>query len=129
VDYYDLVSDPVDLSLIAARLASGTYYATLDMFIADLTKMVANCKYYNAPATPWYTCAHKVSTWVSEYLARHVLVGPTPPPPPPKAAPSPLVPGAGEGEEASGAAAAEDGETAPAPPDAAGAGAASGSVS
>jgi hypothetical protein len=125
VDYYDLVSDPVDLSLVAARLAARTYYATLDMFIADLTKMVANCKYYNAPATPWYTCAHKVGQWVSEYLARHVLVGP-PPPPPAKAAPSPVVPGAGEGEEVPVAAA--EGPAAPTDSAGAGAAAASGSV-
>lgn len=43
-DYYDIIKDPVDLSLVATRLGCGTYYRTLDMFMADLRRMFANCR-------------------------------------------------------------------------------------
>ncbi len=36
--------DPVDLSLINQRLKSGQYYLTLDIFIADLRRMLNNCR-------------------------------------------------------------------------------------
>jgi histone acetyltransferase len=42
-DYYDIIRDPIDLSLIEAHLHEG-YYLTLDMFAADFRRMIANCK-------------------------------------------------------------------------------------
>lgn len=43
-DYYDVIKDPVDLSLIAARLKGGAYYFTLDIFLADFRRMFNNCR-------------------------------------------------------------------------------------
>jgi hypothetical protein len=34
----------VDLLLIGGRLASKAYYASLEMFVADVRKMCDNCK-------------------------------------------------------------------------------------
>lgn len=45
LDYYDIILDPVDLSLIAGRLASRQYYISLEMFVADVRKMCDNCKW------------------------------------------------------------------------------------
>jgi histone acetyltransferase len=44
LDYYDIILDPVDLLLIGGRLASRSYYASLEMFVADVRKMCDNCK-------------------------------------------------------------------------------------
>jgi histone acetyltransferase len=43
-DYYDVVRDPVDLSLVKCRLGTRSYYLTLDMFVADVRRMLANCR-------------------------------------------------------------------------------------
>ena len=38
------MQDPVDLSLIASRLRSQSYYLYLDIFVADFRRMFTNCK-------------------------------------------------------------------------------------
>ncbi|WIA13916.1 hypothetical protein OEZ85_002487 [Tetradesmus obliquus] len=68
LDYYDIIADPVDLLLIGGRLASKAYYASLEMFAADVRKMCDNCKYYNAASTPYYQCAVKVQSFMDNYL-------------------------------------------------------------
>ncbi|KAF6263907.1 histone acetyltransferase [Scenedesmus sp. NREL 46B-D3] len=68
LDYYDIIHDPVDMLLIAGRLASRAYYASLEMFVADVRKMCDNCKYYNAQSTPYYQCAVKVQNYLDNYL-------------------------------------------------------------
>jgi hypothetical protein len=40
----DLIKDPVDLTLIAHRLESKHYYWGLEMFVADLRRMLNNCR-------------------------------------------------------------------------------------
>lgn len=44
LDYYDIITDPVDLSLVAARLNTKQYYISLEMFVADIRKMCDNCR-------------------------------------------------------------------------------------
>eukprot|EP01094_Clydonella_sp_ATCC50884_P002880 TRINITY_DN12202_c0_g1_i2.p1 TRINITY_DN12202_c0_g1~~TRINITY_DN12202_c0_g1_i2.p1 ORF type:complete len:793 (+),score=237.86 TRINITY_DN12202_c0_g1_i2:135-2513(+) len=56
-DYYVVIKDPIDLSLIEARLSEGNYYITKNIFYADLRRMVENCKLYNKEDTVFYKCA------------------------------------------------------------------------
>lgn len=81
------VQDPIDLSLIKRRLQSRRYYLTLDIFTADLKRMFANCKLYNAVDTVYYKLSTKleasfeyllgmsIMTWLSN-TARHEFVFP-----------------------------------------------------
>lgn len=46
-DYYDVIKNPMDLSTMQKRLDDGHFYFTKDIFIADLRRMVENCKTYN----------------------------------------------------------------------------------
>ncbi|KAF8066203.1 GCN5 [Scenedesmus sp. PABB004] len=75
LDYYDIIADPVDLSLIGARLGSGAYYVSLEMIVADVRKMCDNCRYYNAQTTPYYACAVKVQAALEAFLDRTVVDG------------------------------------------------------
>ena len=40
-----VIKDPVDLSLMEARLKRRDFYLTLDIFIADFKRMMSNCRY------------------------------------------------------------------------------------
>lgn len=44
LDYYDIIIDPIDLSLMRSRLGCGQYYVSLEMFVADMRKMCDNCR-------------------------------------------------------------------------------------
>jgi hypothetical protein len=44
LDYYDVIIDPIDLSLMRSRLGCGQYYLSLEMFVADMRKMCDNCR-------------------------------------------------------------------------------------
>lgn len=44
LDYYEVVIDPVDLSLMRSRLDCQQYYVSLEMFVADMRKMCDNCR-------------------------------------------------------------------------------------
>lgn len=44
LDYYEVVIDPVDLSLMMSRLGCQQYYVSLEMFVADMRKMCDNCR-------------------------------------------------------------------------------------
>jgi histone acetyltransferase len=67
------LQDPIDLSLIRKRLDSGTYYLTLNIFVADVNRMCANARVYNAAETVYYKLANKVEALLEEYLHAHVL--------------------------------------------------------
>jgi histone acetyltransferase len=45
LDYYDVIIDPIDLSLMRSRLGCQQYYVSLEMFVADLRKMCDNCRW------------------------------------------------------------------------------------
>lgn len=58
-DYYEVIRFPIDLKTMTERLRSR-YYVTRKLFVADLQRVIANCREYNpqtastaaAPA-PW----------------------------------------------------------------------------
>lgn len=47
IDYYDVIKNPMDLQTMQERLDEGWFYVTKEIFIADLKRMVENCKTYN----------------------------------------------------------------------------------
>ncbi|OSX79498.1 hypothetical protein BU14_0076s0054 [Porphyra umbilicalis] len=47
IDYYDVIKNPVDLSSIQTKLTAGGFYVTKEIFLADLKRMVENCRTYN----------------------------------------------------------------------------------
>ncbi|GMH37399.1 hypothetical protein BSKO_05272 [Bryopsis sp. KO-2023] len=72
-DYYDLVKNPVDLSLMQSRLDSRQYYLTLDILKADFQKMFNNCRYYNATDTIYYKLANRLEGFVEEYFRKCIM--------------------------------------------------------
>lgn len=47
IDYYDVIKNPMDLQTMQKRLDEGWFYVTKEIFIADMKRMVENCKTYN----------------------------------------------------------------------------------
>lgn len=47
IDYYEVIKNPMDLQTMQNRLDEGWFYVTKEIFIADLKRMVENCKMYN----------------------------------------------------------------------------------
>ncbi|GFR48401.1 hypothetical protein Agub_g10295 [Astrephomene gubernaculifera] len=72
-DYYDVIKDPISLDVMEERLASASFYITLDIFTADLRRLFENCRFYNAPDTIYYKLANKLESQVNTYLSSHVL--------------------------------------------------------
>ena len=46
-DYYEVIKEPIDLSLIQRRLESHKFYKTIDIFVADVLRMFENAKVRN----------------------------------------------------------------------------------
>lgn len=63
-DYYDIVLDPMDLSMINDRHRLGDYYRTKDMMRADLLCIVNNCKLYNKSGSEFYEAAESLERQV-----------------------------------------------------------------
>jgi len=55
-DYYDVIKFPMDLQTVRSRLVEG-YYSTRSLFVADMSRIFANCRTYNGPNTEYYRCA------------------------------------------------------------------------
>ncbi|CAI5512496.1 unnamed protein product, partial [Closterium sp. Naga37s-1] len=58
-DYYDIIKDPIDLKTMQKRLEAESFYVTIDMFVADMRRMTANARTYNAPDTIYFKCANR----------------------------------------------------------------------
>eukprot|EP00803_Ostreobium_quekettii_P010853 evm.model.scf_529.6 EVM.evm.TU.scf_529.6 scf_529:70579-77369(-) len=72
-DYYTIITDPIDLRTIEERLVSGSYYITLEIFLADLRRMWHNCRTYNSDNTFYYKCAEKLDKFVSKFVGARVV--------------------------------------------------------
>jgi len=55
-EYYKIIKFPMDLHTMTERLKSG-YYSCVRLFIADMRRILANCKMYNERNTDYYRCA------------------------------------------------------------------------
>ncbi|KAM9967351.1 hypothetical protein ACTFIW_001435 [Dictyostelium discoideum] len=61
--YYTTVKDPVDLQMISDRLATGNYYITKNIFLADLKRMCNNCREFNGENSPYYDNADRLEKY------------------------------------------------------------------
>ncbi len=68
--YYKVITDPIDLSMIEDRLKSKTYYVTRDLFVADLRRMLQNCKAFNDAQSSYYKCATALEAFIEERLKK-----------------------------------------------------------
>ncbi|XP_057293322.1 histone acetyltransferase KAT2A-like [Hydractinia symbiolongicarpus] len=73
-DYYDIIKYPMDLQTMEDRLKS-CYYSTKKLFVADMSRIFANCRTYNGPDTEYYRCAGVVERFflskLKEFYAGH----------------------------------------------------------
>ncbi|XP_025083493.1 nucleosome-remodeling factor subunit BPTF-like isoform X4 [Pomacea canaliculata] len=66
-DYYKVIKEPMDLSMVENRVASKTY-AKLSDFVKDVTKIFDNCRLYNPTDSPFYQCAEVLETYFVQKL-------------------------------------------------------------
>jgi len=71
-DYYDHVKFPMDMKTMGERLKSN-YYVNKRLFIADMKRMITNCKAYNAPETEYFNCATNLEKYFQIKLRDHAL--------------------------------------------------------
>uniref|UniRef100_A0A8C7KS76 Histone acetyltransferase n=1 Tax=Oncorhynchus kisutch TaxID=8019 RepID=A0A8C7KS76_ONCKI len=56
-DYYEIIRFPIDLKTMTERL-KNRYYVTKKLFIADLQRVITNCREYNPPDSEYCKCAN-----------------------------------------------------------------------
>ena len=71
-DYYDIIKDPLDLSVIKERLQRRPpFYVSLDMLRADVCRMCENCRLYNGDGdgNPYWACAVRLEQFARARFA------------------------------------------------------------
>ncbi|KAL6477040.1 hypothetical protein MHYP_G00155390 [Metynnis hypsauchen] len=66
-DYYGVIKEPMDLSTIEQRIQKR-FYNKLTEFVADMTKIFDNCRYYNPSDSPFYQCAEFLESFFVQKL-------------------------------------------------------------
>uniref|UniRef100_A0AAX7UPU4 Bromodomain PHD finger transcription factor n=1 Tax=Astatotilapia calliptera TaxID=8154 RepID=A0AAX7UPU4_ASTCA len=66
-DYYRVIKEPMDLSTMEERLQKREYIK-LTEFVADMTKIFDNCRYYNPSDSPFYQCAEVLENFFVQKL-------------------------------------------------------------
>uniref|UniRef100_A0A671PBK2 Nucleosome-remodeling factor subunit BPTF-like n=1 Tax=Sinocyclocheilus anshuiensis TaxID=1608454 RepID=A0A671PBK2_9TELE len=66
-DYYGIIKEPMDLSTMEERL-QNRFYSKLTEFVADMTKIFDNCRYYNPSDSPFYQCAEFLESFFVQKL-------------------------------------------------------------
>lgn len=68
-DYYEVIKDPIDLSMIRARLhRRPAYYVSVHMLLADMSRMFENCRMYNGELAPYFDCALRLEQFARARL-------------------------------------------------------------
>ncbi|KAK2829595.1 hypothetical protein Q7C36_017585 [Tachysurus vachellii] len=62
-DYYDIIKFPIDLKTMTERL-KNRYYVTKKLFIADLQRVITNCREYNPPDSEYCKCANTLEKFL-----------------------------------------------------------------
>jgi len=70
-DYYEVIKDPVDITLLEKRLKAKNYYITKEIFMSDLKRMCDNCRIYNREDTEYYKCANDIQNEFLKKASRH----------------------------------------------------------
>uniref|UniRef100_A0A671KD35 Nucleosome-remodeling factor subunit BPTF-like n=1 Tax=Sinocyclocheilus anshuiensis TaxID=1608454 RepID=A0A671KD35_9TELE len=66
-DYYGIIKEPMDLSTMEERIQKR-FYSKLTEFVADVTKIFDNCRYYNPSDSPFYQCAEFLESFFVQKL-------------------------------------------------------------
>ncbi|XP_013922486.1 PREDICTED: nucleosome-remodeling factor subunit BPTF [Thamnophis sirtalis] len=66
-DYYGVIKEPMDLSTMEERILKR-YYKKVTEFVADMTKIFDNCRYYNPSDSPFYQCAEVLESFFVQKL-------------------------------------------------------------
>uniref|UniRef100_A0A8C1YJR6 Bromodomain PHD finger transcription factor n=1 Tax=Cyprinus carpio TaxID=7962 RepID=A0A8C1YJR6_CYPCA len=66
-DYYGIIKEPMDLSTMEERIQKR-FYSKLTEFVADMTKIFDNCRYYNPSDSPFYQCAEFLESFFVQKL-------------------------------------------------------------
>uniref|UniRef100_A0A3B1J7Y0 Nucleosome-remodeling factor subunit BPTF n=1 Tax=Astyanax mexicanus TaxID=7994 RepID=A0A3B1J7Y0_ASTMX len=66
-DYYGVIKEPMDLSTMEERLLKH-HYSKLTEYVADMTKIFDNCRYYNPSDSSFYQCAEVLETFFVQKL-------------------------------------------------------------
>ncbi|KAL9957398.1 hypothetical protein ACROYT_G039030 [Oculina patagonica] len=66
-EYYDVITDPIDFSMIEERMNSKSY-SSLEFFVSDITKIFDNCRYFNQRDSPYYRCAEVLESFFVQKL-------------------------------------------------------------
>ncbi|XP_066560345.1 nucleosome-remodeling factor subunit BPTF [Amia ocellicauda] len=66
-DYYGVIKEPMDLATMEERVIKR-YYNKLTEFVADMTKIFDNCRYYNPSDSPFYQCAEVLESFFVQKL-------------------------------------------------------------
>ncbi|XP_036395665.1 nucleosome-remodeling factor subunit BPTF isoform X4 [Megalops cyprinoides] len=66
-DYYGVIKEPMDLATMEDR-AQKRFYNKLTEFVADMTKIFDNCRYYNPSDSPFYQCAEVLESFFVQKL-------------------------------------------------------------
>ncbi|XP_041077754.1 nucleosome-remodeling factor subunit BPTF-like isoform X3 [Polyodon spathula] len=66
-DYYGLIKEPMDLATMEDKIQKR-YYNKLTEFVADMTKIFDNCRYYNPSDSPFYQCAEVLESFFVQKL-------------------------------------------------------------
>jgi len=72
-DYYVHMKFPMDLKTMTERLKSN-YYCNKSLFIADMKRILTNCRDYNPPESEYYNCANIIERWFINKLRDHGLI-------------------------------------------------------
>ncbi|KAF5897783.1 nucleosome-remodeling factor subunit BPTF isoform X2, partial [Clarias magur] len=66
-DYYGVIKEPMDLATMEERLLKH-HYSKLTEYVADMTRIFDNCRYYNPSDSPFYQCAEVLETFFVQKL-------------------------------------------------------------
>ncbi|KAL4509276.1 hypothetical protein ABPG72_018207 [Tetrahymena utriculariae] len=66
-DYYDVITDPIDIKAIEKKLQNNQY-VDKDQFIKDVKRIFTNAKIYNQPDTIYYKAAKELEDFIEPYL-------------------------------------------------------------
>ena len=61
------------MQLIEERLGTGSYYLTLEIFVADFHRMFANARFYNAADSIFFKLANRLEDKLELYLQANLL--------------------------------------------------------
>ncbi|KAA6343058.1 MAG: hypothetical protein EZS28_052337, partial [Streblomastix strix] len=69
-EYYTLIRDPIDMTVIKARLKSETFYITPLIFRADLMRMAENALQFNSRVSIYFHAALNLKNSLEEKLTQ-----------------------------------------------------------